>query len=138
MNNKIKILSGFTELKEMNFIKDFSMESRSVLISLTDISKPKFIKPSMDEIQVIDYLKISNSTTIEILMCIMDELETTNTFPSQKKIAGKIHKDNTTVCKSISKLKAINIVYKSEDGNFILSKLNNRMTETIKQNAKGK
>lgn len=133
MNYENKIEIGLLELRKLNFIKEFSVEDRTIHITFPHKPTPQFIKPSMDEIQVIDYLKISNPTTIEILMCIIEELKTTNTFPTQKKIANKIYKDNTTVCKSLSKLKGLNIVYKGEDGNYILSNLNNCMKEIIKR-----
>lgn len=131
MNYENEIINILSELKEINCVKDFSMRDKTVKISFPDKVKSVFIKPSIDEKQVIEYLKTANHTTIEILRYIISNILSTNTFPTQKQIADSIHKDSTTVCKSFSKLKNINIVYKSDDGKYNLSELSNKIKLVI-------
>lgn len=129
--NYENIVNGLSKLKENNLIKNYSYTNKIVGILFSDIPKPIFIKPCIDENEIIKYLKKANSTTIEILKCIIENITLTNTFPTQKQIAKIIHKDITTVCKYFSKLKSLNIIYKGKNHKYNLSELNNDIKKII-------
>lgn len=131
MSYKNKIICELSNLKKMKFIKSFSTQDMAMCISFTDRQKPIFIKPTIDEKQVTEYLKTCNSTAIEVLRYIASTISSTKSFPTQKQISDNIYKDNTTVCKIFAKFKNVNLIYKDEDGKYQLSELNNKIHQIL-------